>query len=318
MTENLKQRLLALGCAGVLSSLLLASCGSQPQEENQLKIVSTVYAAYDLAYQLTEDFSGEVQQKLLLTPGGESHSYEPTPMDVAAIQNCDLFIYVGGPSETWANTLIETTRKDKKNIRLFDYVDLLDEEITEGMQAEAEEEDTEPDEHIWTSPANADDILRAIRDGIQSAATEEQAASCNAKYDKIHEELMALDAEAREIQENGADKTLVFADRFPFRYLTDAYHWKYAAAFPGCSGDTDVSSATLSSLITKVKEENIDTVFYLENSTRKIADAICSATDAKAVMMQSMNNVTNEEFENHVHYQALMEQNLNAIREALT
>lgn len=319
MRNRIIRKGLMLAAAALFCGSMLSGCGNP--KKDTLSVVTTVYTTYDFAKQLTAKYEKPVDVRLLLTPGGESHSYEPTPADVAAIQSCDLFIYIGGASETWAEKLIETSRKGKENLRMFDCVDLLSEETVEGMEPEAEEahddsESDETDEHIWTAPLNADKMLTAMQERLNQIAPKEQE-HCDAAYDSLHAALLQLDARAKEIRETAAHDTLIFADRFPFRYLTEAYGWKYYAAFPGCSSDTDASPATLSFLISKVKDENIRTVFYLENSTQKIADAVCTATGAHAVMLQSCNNVSRMDYDVGMHYQQLMTENLDAIEEAL-
>ncbi|MBQ5340081.1 MAG: zinc ABC transporter substrate-binding protein [Oscillospiraceae bacterium] len=312
------QKICAAAAAVLLCGMMLSGCGAQ--KNDTLTVVTTVYTTYDFAKQLTASYEKPVEVRLLLTPGGESHSYEPTPSDVAAIQSCDLFVYIGGASETWAEKLIETSRQKKENLRMFDCVDLLGEETVEGMEPEdeheAEHEEDEIDEHIWTAPLNADKMLTAMQERLNKIAPKEQE-HCDAAYEKLHGALLALDQRAREIHDNAKQDTLIFADRFPFRYLTDAYGWKYYAAFSGCTSDTDASPATLSFLISKVKSENIKTVFYLENSSQKIADAVCAATGAHAEMLQSCNNVTRMDYDAGMHYQQLMTENLDAIEEAL-
>ena len=318
--KRLIRKLKALGAALLLGTGMLgvfAGCGSRA-DDGRMQIVTTVCATYDLTKQLVDKAGIPCNVKLLLTPGGESHSYEPSPSDVSAIQSCDLFIYIGGASEQWADKLISSSRKDKRNLRMLDCVNLLAEETVEGMQEEEEEEEEgEIDEHIWTSPMNAYSIQSAINETLREMEPD-KTADCNAAFEEIHTELLELDREAAEIKENARRNTLVFADRFPFRYLTEAYGWEYYAAFPGCSSDTDASAATLSFLIQKVKDEQIGTVFYLENSQQKISDAVCKATGAKAVMMQSCNNVSKEDMQSGRHYQDFMRDNLAAIREALS
>lgn len=321
------KRITAVGCAAA-SIAGLCGCDSTPKEE-KLEIVTTVFAVYDIAKQLVSELGIPYEVKLLLTPGGESHSYEPTPADVAAIQNCDLFVYVGGASEKWADDLIvslgrknEETLPAKRNLRLFDHLDLLEEEHVEGMEAEEEEhfhdhtDEIEYDEHIWTSPENAYSIMHEIALELYNVAPEALGKLQGAET-AVAVDLEALMHEYEEAAANAKGDTLVFADRFPFRYLTDAYDWNYFAAFSGCSSDTDASAATLSFLISKVKEEQIGTVFYLENSTQKISDAVCEATGAKAVMLQSLNNVSQADFDSGKHYQDFMRENLAAIKEAL-
>ena len=323
MKHRILNRLKAAGaalllCTGLLG--LLSGCGSA-DGDGKLKIVTTVYATYDLALQMAEKTGIPCGVTLLLSPGGESHAYEPSPADVSAIQSCDLFIYIGGTSEQWAEKLTDSSRSGKRNLRMFDCVSLLNEEEVEGMEPEHEEDhahgEAEIDEHIWTAPLNADKMLAAINTQFKELCPDD-AEKCDKACAEIHDELLALDAEARDISENCPKHTLVFADRFPFRYLTAAYGWDYYAAFSGCSSDTDASAATLSFLIQKVRDENIKTVFYLENSSQKISDAVCKATGAKAVMLQSCNNVSKEDFHNRKHYQEIMHENLAAIREALS
>ena len=316
-------RLAALCGAAVISLTGLSGCSESGKKSAE--IVTTVYAVYDMAKQLTANSTEAVTVRLLLTPGGESHSYEPTPSDAAAVQRCDLFAYIGGESEKWADKLIESSRKNKRNLKLMDSVSLLTEETVEGMETDEEEDEAHDhdhdasagiDEHIWTSPLNADAMLTALCDALKLTLPAE-AAGIDAAYAPLHEKFTALDAEAREIRDTARTDTLVFADRFPFRYLTSAYGWHYYAAFAGCSSDTDASAATLSFLISKVRELNIKTVFYLENSSKKISDAVCRATGAKAAEMQSGNNVSAEDFRAGKHYQDILAENLAAIREAL-
>lgn len=208
----------------------------------------------------------------------------------------------------------------------MDSVSVLTEETVEGMEADEHDHDEAHDhdhdaskgidEHIWTSPLNADAMLTSLRDALKLALPAD-AAGIDASYVPLHEIFLSLDNEAKEIKESAKNDTLIFADRFPFRYLTSAYGWKYYAAFSGCSSDTDASAATLSFLITKVRELDIKTVFYLENSSKKISEAVCRATGAEAAELQSGNNVSAEDFKAGKHYQDIMAENLAAVRKAL-
>lgn len=311
-----------LAAALTVGAMSLCGCNSTAKNEETLTIVATVYPSYDFALQLTEQFDLQCDVKLLLTPGGESHSYEPSPSDVAAIQSCDVFLYIGGASETWVEYLLESTRKDKISVRLMDYVTPIatthdhEEDAQEHDHAHEDADIAEYDEHIWTSPKNAAAMVSAIAEQI-AVASPENAETCAANEKALCDALNVLDGEYRALADAAADKPLVFGDRFPFLYLAEEYGFSYEAAFSGCSGDTDASAATLSALIATVKEQNIHTVFYLENSSQKIADAICEATGAKTAMLHSCNNVTREEFESGKHFQTFMEENLAAIKEAL-
>jgi zinc transport system substrate-binding protein len=320
---KLCRQIAAAGLAALLALACCTGCGGA-RKSDRFEIVTTVYAVYDMAKQLTAEFDRPVEVRLLLTPGGESHSYEPSPADAAAIQRCGLFAYIGGSSEQWADKMIAASRTDKDNLRLFDSVQALAEETVEGMEAEEpdfahdhDHDGIEPDEHIWTSPRNADAMLSALHGAVNKAVPTE-AAHCNEAYERLHAAFQELDSRALEIVQNQKRDTIIVADRFPFRYLTHDYGWNYYAAFAGCSSDTDASAATLSFLIKKVQELHIGTVFYLENSTQKISDAVCQATGAKAVMLQSGNNVSAADFNAGKHYQDIMAENLNAIEGALS
>lgn len=316
MTKTLK-KIAALCAASMLCTTALCACDTAQPDEDTLTIVATVYPSYDFALQLTENFDVQCNVKLLLTPGGESHSYEPSPSDVAAIQSCDLFVYIGGASELWVDDLLKT-RGDQANLRLMDCITPIA-TTHDHDEHDHDHEGTsvaEYDEHIWTAPLNAVAMTEAIADEI-AALSPENASVCAQNEEALCTELKRLDAEYRALADTAADKPLVFGDRFPFLYLAEAYGFAYEAAFTGCTSDTDASAATLSALIATVKEQQIGTVFYLENSSRKIADAICEATGAEAAMLHSCNNVTREEFENGKHFQAFVQENLTAIKEAL-
>ena len=317
--------LAAMGCAAGI--LPLGGCSAKTPDEEKLTIVTTVFATYDLAVQLAEKLEIPYEVELLLTPGGESHSYEPSPADVAAIQSCDLFIYIGGASEQWADSLLESigrtneeTIPGKRNLRLMDCItpleDAHDHAHDDDHAHDHEAERLTYDEHIWTSPENAYLMMHEIALELYTVAPEAIGRLQGAET-AVAVELEALIGEYAEAAAEAKGDTLIFADRFPFRYMTERYGWKYYAAFSGCSGDTDASAATLSFLISKVKEEGIDTVFYLENSSQKISDAVCAATGAKAVCLQSLNNVSKADFESGKHYQDFMRENLAAIKEAL-
>ncbi len=321
MTSFLK-KIAAFAALCILGAMPLSGCNLTKNDEETLAIVATVYPSYDFALQLTEQFDLSCEVKLLLTPGGESHSYEPTPSDVAAIQTCDLFIYIGGASETWVDYLLESTRKDKANLRLMDYVTPIttthdhDHEEEHETHVREEADLAEYDEHIWTSPLNAAAMVEAIAEQLCLLSPENQEI-CQKNEAALCSTMKTLDAEYRSAAESAGSKPLVFGDRFPFLYLAEEYGFAYEAAFSGCSSDTDASAATLSALISIVKDQQIDTIFYLENSSKKIADAICEATGAQAKLLHSCNNISKEDFSAGKHFQTFMQENLTAIKEAL-
>ena len=262
---------------------------------------------------------------MLLHPGCEVHSYEPTPKDIIAIRNADVFIYVGGESDAWVQTVLDgVDNPDLRVVTLMDCVELLHEETVEGMQAERhdhdhdddEDEDEELDEHVWTSPRNAARICRKLCDTF-SAADSAHAAQYAQRCGDYVEQLDRLDAEFQDVVENAARKTMVFADRFPLRYFADAYGLDYYAAYPGCADAAEPSAATVAFLIDKVRAEGIPVVFTIELSNGKLADTICEATGAKKLEFATCHNVTAQAFANGATYLQLMERNVQALREAL-
>ncbi|MCR4563176.1 MAG: metal ABC transporter substrate-binding protein, partial [Clostridiales bacterium] len=292
---------------------------TEKQKENngKLKIITTIFPPYDFAKNIVSDMADVT---MLLPLGSESHSFEPTTQDIVAIQNCDVFICIGGESEKWVEKVTDSLDTEKvKVISLLDLVDAKEEEVVEGMEAEEEEEGgakVEYDEHVWTSPVNAERITKSICDAIcekdEANAKEYQhnALTYIARLEK-------LDSDYREMVSSAKRDRIVVADRFPFRYLCDEYNIKYSAAFAGCSASTDPSANTVKYLINKVNEEKIPVIFYIEFSQKTVANTVLQSTDAKAMELHSCHNVSAEDFNNGVGYIELMTRNLDALREAL-
>ena len=303
---------------------VFASCAKTPaektEESGKLKIITTIFPPYDFAKQITGD---KADVTMLLPLGSESHSFEPSTQDIVAIQNCDIFICIGGESEKWVEKAMDSIDANKvKIISLLDLVDAKEEEVVEGMEAEEEEEEEkggaviEYDEHVWTSPVNA----KAITIALSKAICEKDAE--NAEYykqntDAYVKELEQLDKDYRDMMLTAKRDRIVVADRFPFRYLCDEYGIKYSAAFAGCSASTDPSANTVKYLINKVNEEKIPVIFYIEFSQKTVANTVLQSTDAKALELHSCHNVSQEDFNNGVGYLELMNRNLEALREAL-
>lgn len=294
--------------------LLFTACEIHaPDSDDGLSVVTTIFVPYDFVREIS---GGEVEATLLLPAGAESHSYEPTTQDIITIQDCDVFIYVGGESEAWVDGILDSfDTSNMQIIALLDIVSTVEEELVEGMQGEAEDE-PELDEHVWTSPKNAIEIVAAITETLCAADTEnaEEYKENSAQYT---ERLKDLDAQFLDAVDGAQRTTLVFADRFPFRYLADDYGLSYFAAFPGCSTEGDASAATVAFLIDKVAEEGIPIVFYIEMSNEKMADTICEATGAKKLLLHSCHNVTADELKRGVSYLELMRQNAKNLKEAL-
>lgn len=319
----------------LLCALLLTGCGqSLPEPENggRLQIVATVFPAYDFA----RAAGGELADvTLLLPPGAESHSYEPTPADILAVQDCDLFLYLGGESDAWVDTILSTVEMRGTSMRMVDQVDLLEEETVEGMQVQPghdhgheshdghdhEDHDdhgpgavTGMDEHVWTAPRNAAAITRAV--GEQLAALDgANAGIYRANAERYAAEIDGLDSRFAEFFDSQPSRTIVFGDRFPLRYFAEEYGLDYYAAFPGCGAQTEPSAATIAFLTDKVRAEHIPTVWYIEFSNHLVADSIAEAAGARTAMFHTCHNVSRQELESGATYLSLMEGNLETLRQ---
>ncbi len=305
-------------CVICLLCFVFSFSGCTPDEKDTgISIVATIFPAYDFARELTGELASV---KMLVSPGNEVHSYEPSPKDMLDIQKCDLFIYTGGESDAWVDELLNA--KEYKNIntlRMTDCVELEREELKEGMEGEADgdENGDEYDEHVWASPVNAIKISKEIANALCDIDSK-NADTYKAKLEVYKAKLTSLDSQLREIAGSINNKTLIFADRFPMRYFADEYGFDYYAAFPGCSSKTEASSATVVFLIEKVKSENIPAVFCIEFSDGRLADTICSETGAKKYTLHSCHNVTRDDFENGVTYIELMDRNIKTLKEAFS
>ncbi len=293
-----------------------------PQKEHRLSIVTTIFAPYDFARQIV---GGNADVTMLLSPGAESHSFEPTPQDIIRIQECDVFVYVGGESDKWVDKILSSMdTKNKKIIKLLDTVEAVEEETKEGMQVSEEEEEEhgheheekELDEHVWTSPRNAIAITKAMTKvfGELDSKNKDAYEKNSAAYVK---ELENLDEQFKQVVSSGKRKTIVFGDRFPLRYFADAYGLDYYAAFNGCSTDTEASAATVAFLTDKVKKEKIPVVFQIELSNGAIAKSIAEATGAKVETFYACHTLSKDDYKAGLTYVAFMKKNVEVLKEAL-
>ena len=316
----MKRLALALLAAALL--LTLAGCGANgtiaanEKSDTVVNIVTTLFPAYDFARVI----GGErCTVTLLVPPGAESHSYEPTPQDVLRIENCDLLFANGGESEEWLETLLSGAEGDFSALYMLDCVQALEEEEKEGMQdlhEEAEEGEIEYDEHVWTSPRNAMEICRALCRTLCSLDPD-GAALYRTNCEDYCAQLEELDAAFRRIVASGRLDCVIFADRFPVRYFVEEYGLDYYAAFPGCADDTEPSARTVAFLIDRVREQAVPAVFYIEYSNQKMADVICEDTGCKKLLFHSCHTLSAEDLENGASYLSLMWANCERIREAL-
>ena len=315
--QNIRKLLLVLMLCCMLATVFSASA-----QETKLQIIATVFPAFDFARSIAGEHA---QVSLLLPPGSESHSYEPTPQDLIAIQNADLFLYVGGESDHWIEeTLSSMGENTPRTFRLIDCVTLVEEEISESMEhkhkhdehCEHAHEQKELDEHVWTSPKNAIQIVDELT-GVLKELSPVHASAFESAAQQYTAELKELDAAFEKIVSSASRDLLIFGDRFPLRYFADAYSLRYDAAFPGCSEDSEPSVRTVISLIDTVREQKIPVIFYIEFSSRRTADILAEETGAKPLLFHSCHNVSAKELEDGATYLSLMQQNLDALKEAL-
>lgn len=281
--------------------------------ETKLQIVCSSFPCYDFARAIAGDLA---EIRLLIKPGAEVHSYEPSPTDVLEVGECDLFLYIGGESDVWVDSILDAFgEQGPQSLRLIEYAELL-EEAEEAQEAHAHEQEHAYDEHIWTDPANAKRMLAAISDKLCTLFPElEQTFRANAE--RYAAQISNIDEEIKDVVAHAKRKLLIFADRFPFLYFVTAYGLDYMAAYPGCSAESEPSAHTMVALIDRVRQDQIPAVYVLEFSNGRIAATISEETGAEVLTMQSLQNVTLEDFENGETYISLMTRNVDALRKGL-
>jgi len=337
--KNLKKLWAIFGLVLVVGLLIFLALNREKFEQKKYSVVSTSFPGYDFARAVTKNTN--ISTKMLVKPGAETHTYEPTPQDIIDIKNADMFIYVGGDSDDWVKKVLKDVDTKKTHVvKLVDLVSTVNEEIVEGMEDEdehehdhdhshshdydhdhddhnhkhdhdEEEEGPEIDEHVWTSPKKAMEIVKKIA----KVASEIDAAE-KTKIDDNAEKYVAEIAEVdKDLHQaiDGKISEIVVADRFPFRYFADEFSLKYAAAFSGCSEQTEASAKTISFLINKVKQEKIKKIYMIELSNGKIAETVSKDTGAEVLELHSAHNVTADDFSKGVTYVDLMKRNLLAL-----
>lgn len=302
-----------------------ASAGETEEASvDKLKIVTTIFPEYDWVRQIAGDQISNMELTMLLDNGIDLHSYQPTADDIMKISDCDIFVYVGGESDEWVeDALKEAVNKDMQVINLLEVLgdSVKTEEMVEGMQETEHdhEHEEEADEHVWLSLKNAQTLSDAIASALETAdpANKETYAANAASY---VEKLAALDTQYQEAVNNASQKTLLFGDRFPFRYLVDDYGLSYYAAFAGCSAESEGSFETISFLAQKVDELGLKNVLTIEKSDQKITKTIIENTRDKnqnILTLDSMQSTTSDDVANGTTYLSVMENNLSVLKEAL-
>ena len=304
-----------------------SGAAAAPSKGTKLRIVTTIFPLYDWVNQVLGDNPQGAEVVMLLDKGVDLHNYQPTVEDILTVSTCDLFVYVGGESDAWVeDALKEASNQDMIVLNLLDLLGdkAKEEEAKEGMQEEEEEagdaeEENEYDEHVWLSVRNAaffaPEIEKAIEriDPANKGVYQENAAA-------YAETLNELDAAYEEAVNAAPVKTVLFGDRFPFRYLVDDYGLDYYAAFVGCSAETEASFETVTFLAKKIDELSLHTVLTIEGSDHRIAETIIQNTEKKDQQirsMDSMQSVTAEDVQKGAEYLSLMQKNLEVLKEAL-
>ena len=315
----------------------LAGCGKQndTSKTDKLSIVTTIFPEYDWVRAVLGDKADNAEVTMLLDNGVDLHSYQPTADDIVKISDCDLFLYVGGESDGWVDDALKNaTNKNMKVINLLDVLgdSVKTEEVVEGMQETEHdhdhdhskevstfEDEEEKDEHVWLSLKNAEVLVNAISKSLQELDPDNRdtyAANAAAYIEK----LSALDGEYQAAVDAATYKTVVFGDRFPFRYLVDDYGLRYYAAFVGCSAETEASFETVSFLAKKVDELKLPCVLTIEGAQHKIAETIVQNTaekNQKVLTMDSLQSTSSKDVANGTTYLSVMEKNLSVLKEAL-
>lgn len=310
----------------------LAGCGKQndTNQTDKLSIVTTIFPEYDWVREILGDKADNAEITMLLDNGVDLHSYQPTADDIVKISDCDLFIYVGGESDEWVEDALRNAANG--NMKVINLLEVLGdsvktEEIVEGMQeaehehedAEEHEHEEEADEHVWLSLKNAKMLVRVISKALQELDLDNKDIYA-ANADAYVKKLSALDTEYQAAVDAASNKTILFGDRFPFRYLVDDYGLRYYAAFVGCSAETEAGFETISFLAKRVDELKLPCVLTIEGAQHKIAETVVRNTTAKnqrVLTMDSMQSTTSKDVKNGTTYLSVMEKNLSVLKEAL-
>ena len=331
------KKIITLMLVAVLAVCALSGCGTsksgEDKNDKKIKIVTTIFPEYDWVMQILGDKADKADVTMLLDKGVDLHSYQPSTADIAKISEADVFIYVGGESDEWVEDVLKQAKN--KNLKVINLMDVMgdkakEEEVKEGMQPEEEEhaeeakdgkeeEEVEYDEHVWLSLKNAKIFTKKIAD-VLSEVDKDDAKTYQANYESYAKKLDDLDKKYADAVASAKNKTLVFGDRFPFRYLVNDYGLDYYAAFVGCSAESEASFETVTFLAKKIDELGLGNVLTIEGKNHKIAKTVVDNTknkDQKVLTMDSMQSTTSKDVKNGATYLGIMEKNLEVLKEAL-
>ena len=311
--------LIAIILVGIIAGVVLGKKNKASNTE-KIKVTASNFASYDFLRAIIGD-NDNIELTFLLGPGKDAHSYDPTAQDLITIQNSDLFIYIGGEMEKWADRVLPTLdTNNTKIICVADDIKTIDEQEIDGAEPEDEEDEEEGafDEHIWTSPDNAITMVNTLEKSM-----EEIDSSNSSKYKQNAENYIAkiknVDKQIQEIVDNKKRDRLVFGDKMPMQYFINYYKLQVSAAFSGCSTETEPSSKTIAYLVNKAKEEKTPVILYIELNNGKVANTIANevGNGCKAMQIQTLHNVSKTDFDNGKTWVSLMERNLDVLKTAL-
>lgn len=331
------KKIITLMLVAVLAVCALSGCGTSKSGEDtkdkKIKIVTTIFPEYDWVMQILGDKADKADVTMLLDKGVDLHSYQPSTADIAKISEADVFIYVGGESDEWVEDVLKEAKN--KKLKVINLMDVMgdkakEEEVKEGMQPEEEEhaeeakdgkeeEEVEYDEHVWLSLKNAKIFTKKIAD-VLSEVDKDDAKTYQANYESYAKKLDDLDKKYADAVASAKNKTLVFGDRFPFRYLVNDYGLDYYAAFVGCSAESEASFETVTFLAKKIDELGLSDVLTIEGKNHKIAKTVIENTkekNQKVLTLDSMQSTTAKDVKDGATYLGIMEKNLEVLKEAL-
>ena len=285
----------------LLCGLFLCGCGATEKSDNKkISVVTTIFPIYDFVRAVGGE---KIDIKLLIKPGMEIHSYDPVPSEIKSIYDADLFLYIGGESEAWVDKIIGDKKVNSKAL-----IECADKLFEEGEK--------EYDEHIWTSPQNAEKMLDEILKSLIKTDPE-NSGFYTENHQNYVEKIKAVEAKTRSVAERCEAPFILVADRFPFRYFADSYNIDYVAAADGCAISTDISLKTMTRLIDTIREKNLKYAYFVEMSNKEIANSLAEQTGVKLLELHSAHNVTLEDFKNGITYVDIMERNYKALKEGM-
>ena len=330
-----KNKIICLLLSVFLMVGIFTSCNSKKSKadntDKKIKVISTIFPTYDVAKQIVGEKAKNFDIELLSNNGVDLHSYKPSADDIVRIAKSNVFIYVGGESDKWAEDVIKQAKKINPNLICVNLVKILgdkakEEEIKEGMEKDDHDDDHEKkdekeiDEHVWLSLDNMETFTKELGK-VFGKVDSKNAEYYKKQADKYEDKLDKLDDKYEDAVKQSSKKTLIFADRFPFRYLIDDYKLNYYAAFVGCSTESNASFETIKFLANKVDKNNISYVIVIENNNKKIANSVIQNTknkNQKILTMDSMQSINENDIKSGKTYLKTMENNLETLKKALS